>query len=102
MPSPRHWGQVRATVKKPWLKRTWPRPLQAEQVAGTHREQHFPRGVDIAQAQVLIEQQHDRVEGLQDTLFDQHIGIACYRGHGIHTLAFCNIQTSFGPAWCIF
>jgi hypothetical protein len=28
-PSPPHCGQVRATVKKPWVKRTWPRPPQA-------------------------------------------------------------------------
>src|SRR5688572_31477991 len=29
-PSPRHCGQVRATVKKPCVKRTWPRPAQPD------------------------------------------------------------------------
>ena len=33
-PAPRHCGQVRATVKKPCWKRTWPWPRHCGQVAG--------------------------------------------------------------------
>ncbi len=33
-PSPPHCGQVRATVKKPCVKRTWPWPSQVRQGAG--------------------------------------------------------------------
>ena len=34
LPAPRHCGHVRATVKKPCWKRTWPWPWHCGQVVG--------------------------------------------------------------------
>ncbi len=52
-PAPLHWLQVRATAKKPWVKRTSPAPPQVGQVRScferepvpSHSAQRLGRGI---------------------------------------------------------